>query len=133
MPVFNAKDIDGNWHTSTEWVGKKPVVINFWGTWCPPCRREIPDLVKLNKEYSAKGVELISLAVKDSPDKVKDYANENGMDWVMLMAVDQILIDYKAIQGVPTTIFIDKDGVEVGRFVGMRDYQTLKSGFDSII
>jgi len=133
VPIFDAQDIDGKWHNAEEWLGKKPVVINFWGTWCPPCRREIPDLVKLYDEYKAKGVELVSIAVNDSPNKVKEYAAVNSMSWVLLMGEDQILIDYKATTGIPTTIFIDKEGNEVTRFIGMRDYQTLKTGFDAIL
>ncbi len=133
VPLFNAQDINGKWHSADEWLGKKPTVINFWGTWCPPCRREIPDLVKLYDEYKGKGVELISLAVNDSPDKVKEFAAANKMDWLLLMAEDQILIDYKATNGIPTTIFIDKEGNEITRFIGMRDYETLKQGFDAIL
>jgi len=133
VPIFNAQDLNGRWHSADEWLGKQPVVINFWGTWCGPCRREIPDLVKLNEEYSAKGVVLISLAVNDTPGSVREYAAANKMDWVLLMAEDQILIDYKATTGIPTTIFIEKSGNEVTRFIGMRDYQTLKQGFDAIL
>mgnify|MGYP001579745171 CR=1 FL=1 len=133
VPLFSAQDIDGKWHSADEWLGKKPVVINFWGTWCPPCRREVPDLVKLYDEYQAKGVELISIAVNDGPSNVKQYAAANNMDWVLLMGEDQILIDYKATSGIPTTIFIDKNGNEITRFIGMRDYQTLKTGFDAIL
>ena len=133
VPLFNAQDINGKWHSAEEWLGKKPVVINFWGTWCGPCRREIPDLVKLYAEYKDRGVELISLAVNDTPDKVKEYSSANKMDWVLLMAEDQILIDYKATFGIPSTIFIDKNGNEVTRFIGMQDYQTLKTGFDAIL
>lgn len=133
VPLFNAQDLNGRWRTSDEWIGKQPVVINFWGTWCGPCRREIPDLVKLNKEYSAKGVALISLAVNDTPSKVREYAAASNMDWVLLMAEDQILIDYKATTGIPTTVFINQNGNEVTRIIGMRDYQTLKTGFDAIL
>ncbi len=133
VPQFSAKDIDGEWHHSSEWLGKQPVVINIWGTWCGPCRREIPDLAKLYEEYKPKGVELISLAVRDTPDRVRQYAGRNNMNWVLLMSEDQILIDYKATRGVPTTIFIDRDGNEVVRFIGMRDYETLKRGFEAIL
>lgn len=132
-PQFSAKNIDGEWHHSSEWLGKQPVVINIWGTWCPPCRKEIPDLAKLYKEYMPKGVELISLAVKDTPDRVRKYAEQHNMNWVLLMSEDQILIDYKATRGVPTTIFIDRDGNEVARFIGMKDYDTLKKGFEAIL
>lgn len=133
VPHFSAKDIDGEWRHSSEWLGKQPVVINVWGTWCPPCRREIPDLAKLYEEYKPKGVELISLAVKDTPDRVRQYAERNNMNWVLLMSEDQILIDYKATRGVPTTIFIDKDGNEIARFIGMKDYDALKKGFEAIL
>ena len=133
VPQFSAKDIDGELRHSSEWLGKQPVVINVWGTWCPPCRREIPDLAKLYAEYKPKGVELISLAVKDTPERVRQYAEKNNMQWVLLMSEDQILIDYKATRGVPTTIFIDKEGNEVARFIGMKDYETLKKGFEAIL
>ena len=132
-PLFTAQDVSGKWRSADEWLGKQPVVINFWGTWCPPCRREIPDLVKLNDEYSPKGVALVSLAVNDSPSSVKEYAANNNMNWVLLMAEDQMLVDYKVTTGIPTTIFIDKNGNEVTRFIGMRDYATLKQGFDAIL
>ena len=133
VPQFSAKDIDGELRHSSEWLGKQPVVINVWGTWCPPCRREIPDLAKLYEEYKPKGVELISLAVKDTPERVRQYAERNNMNWVLLMSEDQILIDYKATRGVPTTIFIDKNGNEVARFIGMKDYDALKKGFEAIL
>jgi thiol-disulfide isomerase/thioredoxin len=132
-PLFSAQDLNGTWRSADQWLGKQPVVINFWGTWCPPCRREIPDLVKLNNEYSPKGVVLVSLAVNDSPSSVKEYAADNNMNWELLMAEDQILVDYGVTTGIPTTIFIDRNGNEVTRFIGMRDYGTLKQGFDAIL
>ena len=52
---FQAYDINGSLRNASEWIGQQPVVVNIWGTWCPPCRREIPDLVKLYKEYQPKG------------------------------------------------------------------------------
>lgn len=130
---FTAYDIDGQLHRSSEWLGKQPVVINFWGTWCPPCRMEMPDLVKLYDEYSLKGVEIVGLAVKDRSENVRRFAADYNMSWVMLMAEDQVLIDFNAIQGIPTTIFLDRDGREVGRYVGMRSYEDLRKGFESIL
>jgi thiol-disulfide isomerase/thioredoxin len=131
--TFAAYDINGELHQSSEWVGQKPVVLNFWGTWCPPCRQEIPDLVRLYEEYSAKGIEIVGLAVKDSPDRVAQYSQQAGMKWPMLMADLNIMTALKATSGVPTTIFLDKNGKEIGRFVGMRNYETFKSAFDSLL
>lgn len=131
--AFTAADTKGNARNSSEWLGKKPVVLNFWGTWCPPCRRELPDLIKLYKEYEPKGVEIVGFAVKDTPVKVQMFANQAGMDWVMLMANDQVLNDYNVVNGIPTTIFLDKTGKEVGRFIGARDYSDFKPMFDQIL
>lgn len=130
--IFNTYDIDGNLRSSSEWVGKQPVVLNFWGTWCPPCRKEIPDLVKIYSEYESLGVEILGLAVRDQPGTVAKFSLENGMNWVMLMADQSLGMRYR-ITGVPTTIFIDRDGKEVGRFVGPRDYETFKQAFDAIL
>lgn len=129
---FAAYDIDGNLHQSSEWIGKQPVVLNFWGTWCPPCRKEIPDLVRLYDEYRSRGVEIVSLAVKDTPSKVSDYSMQAGMTWVMLMADQNLMIALKATAGVPTTIFLDRNGNEVVRFIGMRDYNTFKTAFEAV-
>ncbi len=107
--LFTAYDTDGTLRNSTEWVGKKPIVLNFWGTWCPPCRKEIPDLVKIYNELHPQGIEIIGLAVRDQSDNVIQFAKENGMNWVMLMADNSLAMRYK-ITGVPTTIFVSRDG-----------------------
>lgn len=133
LVTFAAVDTRGQLRQSSEWIGKQPTVINFWGTWCPPCRREIPDLVRLYEEYHPRGVEIIGLAVNDQPAKVEVFSNEAGMDWVMLMGHDEVAAAYGGITGVPTTIFLDKEGKEIGRMVGARSYADFKPAFDSIL
>ena len=131
---WTARDIDGVIHESSEWIGKQPVVINFWGTWCPPCRREIPDLVRAYQEFNPRGVEIISFALRDSPGEVRDYAAKANMDWVLLMGGDQkMLADYRFSGGVPTTIFLDRTGKEVGRFIGPRNLAVFRQAFEAIL
>lgn len=139
---FAAVDLTGTMRESSEWIGQKPVVLNFWGTWCPPCRREIPELVRLYDEYKGKGLEIVSLAIRDTPSKVDAYSRQNGMNWTMLVADRQLSIDFK-VTGVPTTIFFDKDGnivkvkdyngKMVDRFVGPRPYEVFKQAFEAIL
>ena len=129
---FTAVDIEGVEHSADEWIGKRPVVVNFWGTWCPPCRREVPDLVKLYTEYSEKGVEIIGLAINDTPDKVKVFAESYKMEWVMLLANPQVGQMY-GIRSVPTSIFYDASGKEVKRLVGLQSHSVLKQAFEEII
>ena len=129
---FTASDLDGNMQSSSTWVGKQPLVINFWGTWCPPCRKEIPDLVRLYKEYHPKGVEIVGLAVRDTPKKVRAFSQKNGMEWVMLMANNDVAYKFK-ISSIPTTIFVDRNGKIVEKFIGMRGYEAFKKAFESIL
>jgi thiol-disulfide isomerase/thioredoxin len=127
--IFTAYDVDGVPRTSADWVGKQPVVLNFWGTWCPPCRKEVPDLVKVYDEYRGRGIEMLGLAVRDNPDNVVKFTRENKMNWIMLMADNSLAVKYR-ITGVPTTIFIDRNGNELGRFVGPQSYETFKQAFE---
>ncbi len=130
---FEVFDIAGESHRSDEWIGKQPVVLNFWGTWCGPCRREVPDLVRLYGEYAPRGIEILGLAVKDNPDNVDRFSKQYGMRWVMLMASNDVLIKYGVASGVPQTIFLDKKGREVMRFIGAKPYGTLKMGFEALL
>jgi len=131
--VFTATDIDGNSHSSDEWIGKGPVVVNVWGTWCGPCRKEVPDLVRLYEEYKPQGVEILGFAVRDTPDKVRKFSEANNMNWVMMMGDQNNLRPFGSIRGVPTTIFIDKDGKELGRYVGARSYDEFKEAFEALL
>ncbi len=130
-----AIDVDGNRRPLSDFIGKQPTVINFWGTWCPPCRREIPELVKLYKEYHPKGVEIVSLALERTygPAEVKAFAQEANMKWVMAIGAREMALAFRLSGSVPETIFYDKNGTEVTRFVGGRDYNTFKKAFESII
>ncbi len=130
---FSAYDLRGRLRHSNEWIGKQPVVINLWGTWCPPCRREIPDLIRLYKEFYPQGVEMIGLAVNDQPRRVDQFVEQQGMEWVILMAERHHLYSLRATSGVPTTIFLNRDGNEVTRFVGGRPYHVFKQAFQAIL
>ncbi len=130
---FAAYDIKGKLHNSDEWIGKQPTVINIWGTWCPPCRREIPDLVRLKEEYSEKGVVLLGLAVRDTAHKVERFSNKNKRTWMMMIGERQQMSSLGVITGVPTTIFFNRQGKEIQRFVGPRSYDVFKKAFEAIL
>lgn len=130
---FEAFDLAGQTQSSDQWLGKSPLVLNFWGTWCGPCRREMPDLIKLYHEYSSRGVEMIGFAVNDTPDRVKSFNRQYNLPWIMLMADRQLMAKYGVMTGIPTTIFIDRNGRELKRYVGAQPYDRLKEGFDAIL
>ena len=130
---FEVYDIKGKLRNSNEWIGKQPTVVNVWGTWCPPCRREIPDLVKLYSEYNYKGIEMLGLAVLDTPQKVEKFAATNKMKWLMMIGERSHLLTLGVTTGVPTTIFYNRDGKETQRFVGPRSYEIFKKAFEEIL
>jgi len=134
LAKFSAFDVDGNSRQLSEWIGRKPVVINFWGTWCPPCRREIPGLIKLYDEYKSRGVEIISLAFERTagPRQVKQFAQQAGMKWVQLIGNEDIGQAFRLTGSVPTTIFLDAGGNEVARHIGARPYEVFKPDFEKI-
>jgi thiol-disulfide isomerase/thioredoxin len=119
VPNISLGDGDGVKHALSEWKGR-PVLINFWATWCGPCRREIPLLKTLRHERAADGVEVVGIAV-DFRDAVQDYARKMGIDYPVLIG-EQDGLDAIAAFGMdtvfPFTVFADRQGRIVTLKVG---------------
>lgn len=101
----------------------KVVLLNIWATWCPPCRREIPDLVAISNELAAKGVVVFGVSLDQKGDpvaSVKTFAEKNNMGYVNILdnASNQIADAYGGIQSIPTTFIIDRQGNIVQKIVG---------------
>ncbi len=130
-PTFTLPTSDGSTMTFTDLLGRgKPLVVNFWGTWCPPCRREMPEFVKIYKEYQPKGVQIVGVALRDTPEKVMAYTSQNGITWPMVLGDIKTAQDYGGIRAVPTTIIYDSQGKELSRYVGPMTYDMFKERLD---
>lgn len=112
--------LDGVPQTLVAWRGRI-LVINYWATWCAPCREEIPMFVRLQQEYAAKGVQFIGIAV-DQADKVRDFAQEFNINYPLLIAgIDAVELSRKAGNkaGVlPYTLVLDRSGTIAASLVG---------------
>jgi thiol-disulfide isomerase/thioredoxin len=111
-PEFSLTDSTGRKRSISEWDGR-PLLINFWATWCPPCRREIPLLNALRREYGPRGFEVVGIAV-DFRDDVLAYMKSTPIDYPMLIG-EQDGIDVAAAFGItdlyyPFTVFTDRRG-----------------------
>jgi peroxiredoxin len=126
-PGFHLPDIQGKSVSLADFRGKV-VILDFWATWCPPCRREIPDFIELQSEYGSKGLQIVGVAL-DEPAKVKEFAARAGMNYTVLLGNDDVSYRYGGISGIPTTFVIDRKGNIVERFEGF----TSKSEFESEI
>jgi peroxiredoxin len=117
-PGFALVDLNGQSVSLMDFRGKV-VVLDFWATWCPPCRREIPDFVGLQTAYGPQGLQIVGIAL-DEPEKVMTFARENGMNYPVLIGSDDVVAKYGGIEGIPTTFIIDRSGKIVNRFEGFR-------------
>ncbi len=126
-PAFTLNDINGRPVSLSDFRGKV-VVLDFWATWCPPCKREIPDFIELQSHYGSQGLQVIGVGL-DEPDKLKSFAAGHGMNYAVLLGTDAIAMRYGGISGIPTTFIIDKNGNIADRFEGF----TSKDVFESEI
>jgi len=109
-PDFSLPDKDGNMRFVQEWDGQV-LVINFWATWCSPCREEIPEFIKLQNKYAKQGLQFIGIAL-NKPEEVHDFAAELGMNYPILageMEVIKVAEEYGNRFGIlPYTVVIDR-------------------------
>jgi len=125
-PAWKLKDVDGNVVSSDQFKGKV-VVLDFWATWCGPCRSEIPGYVNLQKKYGADGLAFVGVSVdEDGPEVVRKFMKEHGINYTIVMADDKVVEAYAPIEGYPTTFIIDRAGMIRDRKLGSRptaDYE----------
>jgi thiol-disulfide isomerase/thioredoxin len=91
----------------------KVVIVDFWATWCPPCRQEIPGFIALQKKYGDKLV-VVGLSLDDSVDPVKSFYKDKGMNYSVFVVGDDTVKAWGNFEGIPTTFIIDKNGKKVG-------------------
>lgn len=128
---FTLSDVNGRQVSLSDFKGQV-VILDFWATWCPPCKREIPDFVKLQSEYGSKGVQIVGIAL-DQPEKVKAFARDNGMNYPVLMGTDEVSAHYGGVESIPTTFIIDKTGRIVTKYEGFRTKETFESQIKQLL
>ena len=103
----------------------KPVLVNFWARWCPPCRKEFPDLVASQVQYKGRGLVVLGIAIEDAAgaEKVRDFAKAYGMDYTILLGGDQGLSLLRVLgnetAALPYTLVLDRSGKVVATKLGV--------------
>ena len=118
VPPFTAPDLAGR-PVSTEALRGKVVLVNFWATWCPPCREEIPDLVALQDKYPDQ-LQIIGISQDSAPAQVvQQFAAARGMNYPTVMSTPEIEKLFPGVYALPTTFLIDREGRLAKKHVGM--------------
>ena len=131
-PAFTLPNLDGTGTISLEQYKGKVVVLNFWASWCVPCKEENPALTDFWERYRGTNVVLVGVVFQDSTDAAREYTARLGNTWPT--AVDesgQVALSY-GVFGPPETYFIGADGVIAGRHIGPIDAATLINGVETL-
>jgi len=120
-PDFTLKTIYEEEFHLYDYIGNV-IIIDFWDTWCPPCRREIPHFIELYNKYKDKGLLIIGIAfAREGIEKVKSFVDEEGINYPILIANSEVEKAYGGITAIPTTFIINKNGEILEKIVGYRD------------
>ncbi len=122
-PAFTLKDLDGNDVTLSSYKGKV-VLLNFWATWCPPCRAEMPSMQRLSDGLEGEKIELIAVNVAESTKTVEKFIEENGYTFTVLLDPNAYIAATYGFRSIPTTYIIDAEGYALGMVVGSQEWDT---------
>jgi peroxiredoxin len=120
-PSFTLPDLDGNQVQFSDYSGKI-VILNFWASWCVPCRIEIPQLIDLYNRYRDRGVQVIGIAIDPAgPEALRAFSDELNVNYPMLVGDEKTFYDFGGVVGLPTTFVIDQNGTILSRHMGLVD------------
>jgi thiol-disulfide isomerase/thioredoxin len=119
-PDFTLDALDGKSVRLSDLRGKA-VLLNFWATWCGPCKIEMPWFVELQKEYGAQGLQVVGVAMDDSSkDDIAKFAKDMGVNYPVLLGKEAVGDEYGGVPALPESFFISRDGRIVDKIIGLR-------------
>jgi peroxiredoxin len=139
-PDWSVKLSDGRKVSAADYDGKV-LIVDFWATWCPPCRKEIPGFIKLQKEYGDKGLVIVGFSMDNDPETHDRWIKEQGLNYLSIYAntdegkavVDQFQKVIGEISGIPTTLVIDRKGKIVYKHVGYASPEDFEKVFKPLL
>lgn len=126
VTAFNLKGLDGETLSSQDLAGKA-VLMNFWATWCGPCKEEIPSLARLQTQFDPLKVRIVTVTTDVYPQGIRQFLDHMGVRLPVLFDEDQELSRAFMVRGLPTTVVISPQGQAVGRAVGPRPWDSQES------
>ena len=131
-PVFSATDINGRKVDLADFKGKV-ILLDFWATWCGPCRIEIPGFVKLQERYRDQGLVVLGVSLDDSVEPVREFYREFNMNYPVVIGESRITELYGGIIGLPTTFIIGRDGRIYSKHMGATDVSVFEEEIKELL
>ncbi len=130
-PEFSLKDINGKTVSLSDFRGRA-VILNFFASWCPPCRQEVPDFIELEKAYGDKGFSMVGVALVTARD-AKDFSAKYGINYPVLVDDGKVSSVYGPIRSIPTTFILDKSGKIVKLYIGFRSRDVFEADIKELL
>ena len=132
-PNFTLQSQDGKTVELKKLAGKA-VVVNFWATWCGPCRAEIPGMVKVYEKYKGKGLEIVGISLdRGGWDDVKPYLANNKISYPIVVGGQELTDAYGGVRSIPTSFFVDRKGNIVSKHVGALSEEAFEKAVKEIL
>jgi len=122
-PDFELEDLNGNMISLSEYRGEK-VFLNFWASWCPPCRAEMPDMQKLH-EAEFENFTILAVNIGEGKSTAANFAMQNQLRFKILLDNSRETAQEYLVRGIPTSYFLDEDGVIINKTTGAISYERM--------
>ncbi len=135
-PDFVWRDGEGKQVSFAEYSKGKPVLVNFWATWCGPCIAETPDLVALSDEYKSRGALVIGISTDrddDALNLVSEFTKEKNVTYPIVIDNGELEEAFGGVRGYPTSFYIDKNGKVVKKLLGLQSKEKFVSEFEALL
>ena len=132
MPEFMLRDVSGREASSEEFRGKV-LLVDFWATWCEPCKVEMPAFEELQNRYRDRGLVVVGIALDTDAAGIAQFAKKLGVHYILLISTPEVERQFGGILGIPTTFLVDRNGVIRKKVIGFDHKEAFEKALTDLL